>query len=574
MAPTYLSVNVIDQGYSFGLNTDQRGQSRKFYLQSYPKGPQAANGDNSDIGAVELSYIPTLNIINVPNSSLINGTLAIGSSFYLTFVQMQLFGTDKNRDPFGGDSTLSISTNPPDFGFETITNVPGAGLGGGSSTWTASTKIVRYAGADHHFAMRDDVVPGSAFYRLNNTVPPPFIGPPITGSASNILTTTATLNGTDIPAGTNTVYWFVYGTDTNYGSTTLTNPLALSTDTMPVSADIGGLTPSTIYHFQLMVTDEEWGDQYGGDQTFTNLDPVPVVSTWAASAITTTSAALNGNVSAAGPDAVNAYFQYGTNQTDLEYTSTYFPPGDIYFHPYSFNVTGLTPNTTYYYQAVAFNNSHTAYGAWSNFTTLPIPIQSPPSVTTSAASSVTTSSAVLNGSVNPNGADTMTYFEWGTTAGYGQYTSTNDIGTTFNPDYTATLNGLTPSGIYHYRIDAVNSGGTTQGADMSFTNAWLPVPPTLASPGTSTDTGYTVSNTQPTFTWNNIAQAASYGIVIKNYSTSAVVYQANGLPGSPFLIPNGSYLVADGKYSWTMTSFNSLGNQSAASGALIFQVAK
>jgi len=572
MAPTYLSLQVINQGTNFGIPFDQRGQPRPFNLHIIPQSAQAAaaGGDYSDIGAVELSYIPVLSISNAPNpkSPIGNATKVIIS--FGQFAQ----GPNTNFGPFGFVPTVTTSTNLPDFGVEKSTALlPVTGLGGGSSTWTASSKIVRYAGADHHFAMGDDAVPGSAFYRLNNTVTNPFIGPPITGSASNILTTTATLNGTDIPAGTNTVYWFVYGTDTNYGSTTLTNPLALSTDTMPVSADINGLTPSTTYHFQLMVTDDEWGDQYGGDQTFTNLDPVPVVSTQPAASIATTSAQLNGYINPDGPGPCNAYFEYGlTTNEPLTQSTLFFPSGNNNLYE-SYTATGLAPNTIYYYRIAAYNNTQAAYGAFLSFTTAVVVVQSPPGVVTTAASSVTTNSAVLNGSVNPNGADTMTYFEWGTTAGYGQYTPTNDIGTTVNPDYTATLNGLTPSGIYHYRIDAVNSGGTTQGADMSFTNAWLPVPPTLGGPGTSTDTGYPVNTTQPTCTWTSIPQASSYGLVISAYPSGTVVYQTTGLVGTSFQIPSGYLSTGAGhgiEYSWTMTSFNSLGAQSAASTPLIF----
>ena len=42
-----------------------------------------------------------------------------------------------------------------------------------------------------------------------------------------------------------------------------------------------------------------------------------------------------------------------------------------------------------------------------------------PIVSTLGASYVTSSSAQMNGSVNPNGATTSAYFQYGTTTGYG-----------------------------------------------------------------------------------------------------------------------------------------------------------
>jgi len=50
-----------------------------------------------------------------------------------------------------------------------------------------------------------------------------------------------------------------------------------------------------------------------------------------------------------------------------------------------------------------------------------------PSVTTGGASSVTSSSATVSGSVNPNGEATMYAFQYGTTSGYGHETNA-DLG--------------------------------------------------------------------------------------------------------------------------------------------------
>jgi hypothetical protein len=56
-------------------------------------------------------------------------------------------------------------------------------------------------------------------------------------------------------------------------------------------------------------------------------------------------------------------------------------------------------------------------------TPTPAPTPTPtPAVTTNPATNVTAFSATLNGSVNPRGATTMVYFQYGLTTSYGSTT--------------------------------------------------------------------------------------------------------------------------------------------------------
>ena len=80
-------------------------------------------------------------------------------------------------------------------------------------------------------------------------------------------------------------------------------------------------------------------------------------------------------------------------------------------------VSPLTPGTTYHYRAVGVNSLGRALGADLTFTTL-----AQPAVTTSPATSITSTNATLNGTVNPNGAATTAYFRYGLTTSYGSYT--------------------------------------------------------------------------------------------------------------------------------------------------------
>ena len=96
-----------------------------------------------------------------------------------------------------------------------------------------------------------------------------------------------------------------------------------------------------------------------------------------------------------------------------------------------------------------------------------------PTVQTLAATAVTTTSAQLNGSLDPNGLPTTAYFQYGTTTSYGSTTPTGNFGTSaqtigFN---VTDLAANTP---YHYRIVASNSSGTSNGDDATFTTGGAP----------------------------------------------------------------------------------------------------
>ena len=96
--------------------------------------------------------------------------------------------------------------------------------------------------------------------------------------------------------------------------------------------------------------------------------------------------------------------------------------------------------------------------------------QQAPAVTTGSASNVTSTTATLGGSVNPENQATTGHFEYGTTTAYGSTTPDFNAGSGSGAvNETADLTGLQPSTTYHFRIDATNSTGTSQGADQTFT---------------------------------------------------------------------------------------------------------
>ncbi len=107
---------------------------------------------------------------------------------------------------------------------------------------------------------------------------------------------------------------------------------------------------------------------------------------------------------------------------------------------------------------------------WYNRWKGTVPAVSAPSAVTGQASSITSAGAALNGSVNPNGAETTYYFEYGPTTAYGSQTTAKSAGSGTGPaNVSESVAGLEPETEYHYRLAAVNSEGTTYGADATFT---------------------------------------------------------------------------------------------------------
>lgn len=95
-----------------------------------------------------------------------------------------------------------------------------------------------------------------------------------------------------------------------------------------------------------------------------------------------------------------------------------------------------------------------------------------PTVVVNPATNIGVNSATLNGTVNPNGGATNAHFEWGTTLSY-ELTGTPVI-IPINPGsnpipINRALSNLSEGTLYHFRIVATNSAGTTNGSDATFT---------------------------------------------------------------------------------------------------------
>jgi len=212
-------------------------------------------------------------------------------------------------------------------------------------------------------------------------------------------------------------------------------------------------------------------DLYGGSIVVS----APTVTTTAISSIANTTAVTGGNVTADGGAAVTARgVCYSTTTTPT--TANSIVDGGTGTGTFTSNLSGLTAGTTYYVRAYATNSIGTSYGTQVSFTTTNVVITAP-TATTNAASSLANASATLNGSVNANNGSTTVTFEYGLTTAYGSTVNATPATVTGSTatSVSAAISGLTASTLYHYRVKAVNSAGTTYGADASFTTTSAPV---------------------------------------------------------------------------------------------------
>jgi hypothetical protein len=99
----------------------------------------------------------------------------------------------------------------------------------------------------------------------------------------------------------------------------------------------------------------------------------PAAQTGSATAITATSATLNGTVAANGSGPTGWQFQLGTSPASLGTVASGTGPDGYGAAPVSFNATGLTPSTTYFFRVIVSNSGGSSLGSIQSFTTQAAP---------------------------------------------------------------------------------------------------------------------------------------------------------------------------------------------------------
>ena len=160
---------------------------------------------------------------------------------------------------------------------------------------------------------------------------------------------------------------------TNPAPTIYHNRTTEGTNTEEFTSNITGLQDNTVYYVRAYAINVN-GTAYGNELSFkTTKKPdnstTPSITTEDITNITTTTASCSGNVTSDGGSSVTARgVCWSTSQNPT--TSNSKTTNGTGLGTYTSNITGLSPNTTYYVRAYATNSQGTAYGEQRTFKTL------------------------------------------------------------------------------------------------------------------------------------------------------------------------------------------------------------
>jgi hypothetical protein len=300
---------------------------------------------------------------------------------------------------------------------------------------------------------------------------------------------TGTVNPFEV-AKTN--FWFQYGRTCALGSSTSMAEIEPVEIPLPVNATIENLRPKDDLCYRLVADDVNVpppelleGEKEGENPPlFTPTVPAKIIGRPNTSFIKTTSAIMSGELNPEntntrydflyGPCAENLQEQcssspYTTETTALE-SGSYGKIGA------SIEATGLQPNTTYHYRLNTGNPNETETEIESRsgvFTTAPAPTVE---AQTGPFNAVTTTSAIVSGTVTPDGQPATYSFELGIYRGAATQYGTVFSGptSTFPETETLPITGLHPGTEYAYRIKIASGYGSATGATTVFKTEGLP----------------------------------------------------------------------------------------------------
>jgi len=150
----------------------------------------------------------------------------------------------------------------------------------------------------------------------------------------------------------------------------------------------------------------------------------------------------------------------------------------------TYTITNVQVADAATYAVQVTNNLGSASSSNAVLTVLPVVVATLP------ASSVSSTGAVLNGSVTVGPDESIAWFDWGTDTNYGNIADATLIdGGTGSNYLTVALTGL-PGNFYHYRLVAANDYGIVYGNDEAFVVGSAPTVTTLTAVNSSIDSTF------------------------------------------------------------------------------------
>ncbi|PIR98590.1 MAG: hypothetical protein COT88_00795 [Candidatus Colwellbacteria bacterium CG10_big_fil_rev_8_21_14_0_10_41_28] len=298
--------------------------------------------------------------------------------------------------------------------------------------------------------------------------------------ATNIEDDRATLR-CDVDAnGDDTDVWFEWGDYDNQLDED-TNDVRVDADesNKRVEIEINGLDSDNRYYFRCVAENSE-GTTRGSVRDFRtdngddNNDGNLSATTLSATNIDKDSAKLRCDVDTEDADA-DVWFEYSKGDKDLnEDTKKVSVNDNETDERVETSIDDLDEDSRYYFRCVVEDDDNNIdRGTTRDFRTSDTGNTNgnEPTVVTLSPSNVTSNSATLRGSVDPNDDDTEAWFEWGVvSSNLNRDTSKQDMGSGDRSiDFDTRVSGLTAGVTYYYRAVAESSEGIDRGVVKSFT---------------------------------------------------------------------------------------------------------
>jgi len=384
------------------------------------------------------------------------------------------------------------------------------------------------------------------------TLQVPAPAPPAAIDATNITQTTFNANwyAADLAAG----YYLDVGTD--IGFTSFVDGF-ISKDVADVTiSSVTGLSPFTDYYFRVRAYNDGGISDYSNTISLTTLQVLPpnAPAAKAATGITSKSFIVNWNASAT---ATGYYLDVASDGGFAAFVDGYVAKdiGNVT----SFEVTGLTSNTTYYYRVRAYNGG----GESSNSIIISAKtlVEPPPAPIANEATDISQTSFTANWSSS------------GTATGYYLDVATDNIFTSFVTDYenldvsdvlSYNITGLSPSTAYFYRVRAYNDGGAGIYSDTILVTTLLMTAP----PAPVANEAPYVGQTDFTAGWTSSAAATGYYLDIAADNTfTAFITGYNNKDVLNVLTFSITGLTANTTYYYRIRAYNA-GGTSASSNTI------
>lgn len=322
-------------------------------------------------------------------------------------------------------------------------------------------------------------------------------GPTYSRSVSGITRTSATLN---VSCSSNPAsYWRIHWYDTSgswvgYSGNGATGSWTYTQD---------NLTPNTSYNFYTQVTNNNDGEGTGlSPIEFTTTGNAPTINSVAVSP-SRTSAIFNPNVSYDTNASFRSYsIRYGTS-TSYGSTST------------STTISGLTPNTTYYYSMTVTDNwGRTSIAKTGSFKTT----GNNPTINSHGVKTYAQTSVEMQYSASYDTNDSLSSYKWeyGTSTSYGSSVTGTNI-----------INGLNVNTTYYYKLTVTSTQGRNSTTTGSFKTD--PATVTISALGISEITETTA---KVDYTFNNPSNVGQFYVietVLEREDGTSQNYQANNI---------------------------------------------